>query len=205
MTNQLIVMGGGMHVPAEGAPYLNHGSIVRADCAAAYFYDNFTRFISNEARIVCAGGYPPLPEGVPIPDLDHREGTLIANYLMKEGVPHRVIEVERNSTSTFTNLAFSMDEGYISPATAVAERPLGIVSHPGHVKRAALCAAKLGFRQSGLELIQTRERDNMPIEAIWRTVYKGLFLGAADPQAMLKRDRLAERTMDGVRRKLHRL
>lgn len=198
-------MGGGIHVPVEGVPQLNHGSTVRAECAAAYYSENFTRFISRDARIVCAGGYPQLPEGVPIPDMEHREGTLMANYLLREGVPHRLIEVERNSTSTFTNIAFSIDEGFISPATANKERPLGIVSHPGHVKRAALCAAKLGFRQSGLELVETTERDNLPLEALWRVVYKGLFLGTDNPQKMLRRDKLAECTMDGIRRKLHRV
>ena len=102
--------------------------------AIGNFYNQHWRIVE---RVVCSGGYPA-KQSAPPPD--QREGSWMADFLRKSGLPANLLRVENTSTSTFENFIHSIEAGYLRPGEIDENRPLGIVASLQHFRRARLIA-----------------------------------------------------------------
>lgn len=165
-----------MHPTLRGAERLNR--------ALEYYHD-----IGGRAVLLCSGGYSGARayiDGTPPSHL--REAYVMADYLMSEGnVPHAQIEVEPNSTSTVTNFTYAMRDGLLVPQDYGRESPLGVVTHPYHMNRAAFIAEKLGLT---IQAIPTDEEDNKWRERRLLNEYRIALLGAHGVEAVEQRERV---------------
>jgi uncharacterized SAM-binding protein YcdF (DUF218 family) len=198
-TGEVILLGSGMEPTSDGGVRLNEGGFERADRFLAYYTENRPAFRASDAQVICSGGYALLGAGVERPENPgEREGILTADYLVNNGVSHRLIRVESESTSTLTNFANSIDLGYVTPSDYDADRRLGVVSHPYHLKRAVMLARKLGWAKDGLAPIATPEWDNRTREFVLRSAYRALLLGAPKDK-LREREHLPERVLAKLR------
>lgn len=115
----------------------------------------------------------------------------MADLLIREGVPHSLIRIEDESTSSLTNMANSIDMGYITPADYDSNHKLGIVSHPHHLKRVVMLAGKLGLVESQLAPIPTIEEDAWFKEFVLRSAYR-LALTGTRGEATVRREQMVE-------------
>ncbi len=193
--NQIIILGGGIEIDDDGRGHLQQPSIERANRFISYYDQHAESFSAYDAVVVCSGGYPGLTHDGEEPPKNVREGILVADYLREAGIPNQLLEVESESTSTLTNFLNTFAEGYIDPELIDSENPLGIVTHPNHMRRAAFTAGKLGVAREAIKAISTKEQDGMFREALTDLVFRGLFLGTNDPDKLLDRGRIAEKIM----------
>ena len=193
-----MLFGGGLQIdgnhPSLGAP-----SEQRVNKFLDIFHDNPRPFRSRGAYVVCTGGYGLLAADIQPPtDRKYREGPLMANRLVEHGVPSELIRVEDESTSTLTNLTYSLRGGYIDIGDLSPESPLGLVSHPHHLRRIADIAHKLDIID--VRPIPTPEADNRKKEAILRATYQLVLCGAKGPGALKQRENLINQALITIRR-----
>ena len=189
--NQVMILGSGVDIENSR---LTIWSEQRVDRAAEYFYEQRARFMAKDAIIVCTGGYGGLALGMAAPDESLRESRLMADYLLNAGIPHELIAEEPDSTSTLTNLLNTLEMGLIKQVDINEGNPLGIVTHPHHVKRFKLFADRLGLKP--LQPIPTREQDNAKRETMFRLGYRVLLLGAgSDHDRLRAREHSLERAL----------
>lgn len=188
-SNEVILLGNGMQTEADGTVHLSQLGYERADRFLQYYGDNEMLFRSPRARVICSGGYGLLAAGIDRPDNPlEREGIITADYLVAEGVPARIIDVEADSTSTLKNLTNSIALNYIQPTVYNPERRLGIVSHPNHIERAVFVAGKLGIREEVIQRIPTDEQDSRRQELMLRCLYRAVLLGAHGSAELIERE-----------------
>lgn len=207
MTNRVMILGGGTEYDSEGQVYLHQNSVVRADRFLAYFYDRDNRkpFKSKEAFVLCSGGYGLIAAGIAKPGTDETEAFLMARYLENVGnVDRKLIRTEDRSTSTLTNLTYAVKQNsvgkrLINPDDFNVENPLGLVSHPEHLRRAALIANKLSLPKPHLEMIPTEEQDSRMKEFVLRGMYRTWLLNAEGTDELESREQKLERFLEKAR------
>lgn len=198
-TNRVIILGKGIEFDDEGGAHLAAAGQARADRFLEYYSDSKI-FNSRYAQVVCTGGAALLAHGIELPDeLKAREGRVTADYLIKNGVPHNIIDIEDSSTSTLTNFSNSMDLGYIKPSDFNQVHRLGVVTHPHHQKRAAVLAGKLGFDKCSLQPINTKESDAAFKESRDRFVTRLILLGASGQQELVEHEKNFGQAVNKIR------
>jgi uncharacterized SAM-binding protein YcdF (DUF218 family) len=192
-TNNVIILGAGMELSEDGTQAsLSEPGLQRAHRFIQHYVDNRASFTAEDAFVVCSGGYGLLAAGIERPENEQlREGTIMADLLVREGVPHSLIRTEDQSTSSLTNLSNSIDIGYITPTDYDPGHKLGIVSHPHHLKRVVMLAGKLGLAKSQLAPIPTTEEDARLKEFVLRSGYR-LALAGARGEAAIRREQIVE-------------
>lgn len=183
-----MIFGGGLDFVGD-TTRLAETSQQRADTFLQQYYANKKQFGSREAYVVCTGGYGLLAAGVTAPaERKWREGPLLADKLMNNGVPSKLIRIEDDSTSSITNLTYSLAGGYIDAADFTPESPLGLVSHPHHLDRIGDAARRLAI--ADIEKIPTTEEDGRKREILLRAVYRVILLGAYGAEALERRENM---------------
>jgi len=195
-TTRVLTLGGGLGRDANGAVRLTRRSRQRVRRTIRYYRANRRRFATDpDAWILCSGGYPGLSEGWPAPPEGLREATLMRDALIRAGVPAELIRTEDGSWSTVSNLANCIALGLITPGSFTAGRPLGIVTHPYHMRRAIRLAALCGL--TAVQPIPTKQRDGYVRETAIRALTT---FGVRNLAAAERRERL----LAGVRRLVRR-
>lgn len=187
--NQVIILGGGMIRNPEGVG-LSAASMQRVDKGIEYWNVNRHSFGSDDAIILCSGGFGLFAAGVEAPKDGTREARLMAGIMVKAGVPHTLIEVEDESYSTVTNWTESIRRGFIDPASYDASHQLGVVTHKNHFKRASDSARRLGFPKNALQGILVHDGAIGMFETGIRLAYALGNIGTHGSEELIKRDRM---------------
>ena len=153
--NRILILGGGL-VEIAGQIRLSAASEQRVDRAVEYFHANSGRFRDPTAWVICTGGCSG--RRTHLAPVESREGPLMRRELVRHGVPESIIRVEADSRTTVTNFANCLERGLLDPRDFGADRALGIVTHPHHMRRARHIALTLGI--PGVHAIPTRETDS---------------------------------------------
>jgi hypothetical protein len=145
--------------------------------------------------VVFGGGWAEACEGAAAPPAGCREGDLMLARAREAGL-HRVADLraETRSRSTLENLLHVVDDGVLAGHAFDASRPLGLVSHAGHLARIRYLAGKvLGLRGAALLDVPAAGAD--PPTAPWRSeraarvAARLCFLGVRDGGDLLRRER----------------
>jgi len=179
---------------------LSTASMQRVDRCLEYWSENRRAFDSNEAIIICSGGYGLFAAGIEAPEDGSREANLMADEMIRAGVPHRILELETESYSTVTNWTESMQRGFIDPASYDATHRLGVVTHPSHFKRARDSARRLGLPKSALQKILVANHSDFWREKPIRAAYWLGSIGAYGEEELIKRDRMVAKALTLGRR-----
>lgn len=190
-TTRVMILGGGLEIDGDRAR-LSAVSAQRVGRAIKYYTAHRNHFASREAEswLLCSGGYPGLADGMTAPQDSEREGNLMRQALRAEGVHDRLIRVETNSASTVENFLFSRRDGLLLPDDFGAENPLGLVTHPQHMRRAVRVAAAVGIR--AVQRIATEQPDSMARELVLRTLITG---GTRNVERMRRREQFLGRML----------
>lgn len=200
LTNEVMLLGGGAE-SIDGQSQLSAPSSQRVDRFLSYYEANKSAFTSKEAFVLCSGGYALLASGVDAPAYENREGVLMADELVRSGVPSAIIEVEAESYSTVTNFTHSIEQGVLVPERYQEGVSLGIITHPDHMLRVVNIARQLGILN--IEQLAT-EHDLGGQEKILRFLYKAALLGAHDPKTLENREWLLYQPLKAIRRAMKR-
>lgn len=112
---------------------LSAGSAVRAEAMTRFYFAHPRGFHTKGGRIVLSGGYAETAGRQAPPPFAHREAAKMADFLLRQGVPAKIIETEIQSGSTVRNLAFTLQEGYYIKAEPLTdEDPLLLVTSKQH-------------------------------------------------------------------------
>src|ERR1700722_16778932 len=142
ISNQVVIFGGGVFVNELGQGRLSTWAEQRVSTAIDYYYDHQRSFDTEGGIIVCTGWQTPGFIDRVTPAAIH-EADVAADYLVRAGVPHKVVEKETvPSTNTLTNLLSVLDGEIIKVEEIDSRNPLGLVSHPHHLKRIELFASR---------------------------------------------------------------
>lgn len=195
-TNRIIVFGGGTVLGEDGRVCLHETSTQRAERTIEYFNTHKALFGegagTNKPFILCTGGYGLLSAGIEGRDPNDREAVIMANYLVTKGnIPKEIILLEQESTSTLTNWTKSIKlfKDKLDARLFNQTNPLGLISHPHHLKRVVYLAVQLGYDRAKLELIPTTQVDNENYERHVLAAYKEYLSGVSNPQAMEAKER----------------
>jgi uncharacterized SAM-binding protein YcdF (DUF218 family) len=198
-TNEVIILGAGMDTDGQEVR-LSAAGEQRAIRFLQYYTENTNLFLAEGAQVICSGGYGRLSSGMERPtNPSEREGIVTADFLVRAGIPHKLIRTESESTSTIENFTNSMRLGYLTPKDYNEDQPLGVVSHPHHLQRALFLAAKLGFNKDGLTAIPTTEKDAALHELAIRTAYRALLLGANGADQLEAREAMPAKVLAAIR------
>ncbi|GAA3779993.1 YdcF family protein [Micromonospora maritima] len=189
----LLVFGRGV-VADDGGYRLTDESAARTDAAVAYVRAHAAAFRRDPAaRVVFTGGWPHGPAGAPGPPAGFREGELMRVLAHDAGLDAYVrSDAETRSRTTLQNLAHTVQDGLLDPAEFTVDRPLGLVSHPWHLPRVRLLAARvLGLSGPALRDVPVTGPDPVPArrERAARVACRLGYLGLRTPEALLRRER----------------
>lgn len=160
--NRVMVFGSAARSCDDGTFYLSHVGIARAEKTLEHFFSGEFDARSNESYVLLAGGYGrQLALDGTVPDYAHRESRLMADYLVRHGVPAGKLLLEDESTNTIENWHYSMTRygEVVAPEVFTKQEPLALVSHPNHLKRARYVGELLGFRAAHMALLPTPQQD----------------------------------------------
>ncbi|MBY8870609.1 YdcF family protein [Micromonospora sp. PLK6-60] len=205
----LVVFGRGVH--RAGDRYaLTPASLARVDAAAAHIAAHEAAFRhaarhGRPPRIVFTGGWSEAGEGAPAPPPGSREADLMWRAARAAGL-HRYadLRVENRSRSTLENLVHTAGDGLLAGWQFDAARPLGIVSHAGHLPRIRLLAGRvLGLR--GPALLDVPATGGEPpgaagAERVARLACRLAYLGVGDHAALIRRERAMVAALRRARR-----
>jgi uncharacterized SAM-binding protein YcdF (DUF218 family) len=155
--------------------------------------------MAKEAKVICSGGYGLLAAGVEPPKDGSREAILMADCMVKAGVPVAKIEIEDESYSTITNWTESMRRGFIRPDSYDSANRLGVVTHSAHYKRAADSARRLGLTAEKLLPILVAKDTHVLREYGLRAMYTIVSLGAHDSESLISRENILQTVLRQVR------
>ncbi|MEU4638748.1 YdcF family protein [Micromonospora chalcea] len=136
----LLVFGRGV-VAGDDGYRLTAESVARTEAAVAYVRAHAEEFRrAPGARVVFTGGWPHGPAGAP----GFREGELMRALAREAGLDaYARSAAETRSRTTLQNLAHTVQDGLLGAAEFTARRPLGLVTHPWHLPRVRLLAARV--------------------------------------------------------------
>ncbi len=204
MARNLLVPGGGL-VFEGGEIALSPSSQARTERAAEILlFDDFMKG-SSDSTIYCAGGYPRLPKGQEVPDLSRREGSLMANLLMRKyGISSSRIEVEASSTSTTGNvvnvLGMVAAKNQVPLSDALNQgSELGVVTRRRHAERVVRAIKSLGCNTDHITLFPVKEEGGGVYDLISSTVFAAATYNVGpDPDRLLARDGALEKVHDAI-------
>ncbi|MFC0097347.1 YdcF family protein [Micromonospora marina] len=200
----LLVFGRGV-VAGAGGYRLTTESVARTEAAVAYVRAHAEAFRrAPGARVVFTGGWPHGPAGAPAPPAGYREAELMRALARAAGLDtYARSAAETRSRTTVQNLAHTVQDGLLDTAEFTAQRPLGLVSHPWHLPRVRLLAARvLGLSGPALADVPVTSPDPVPVrrERAARAFSRIGFLGVRTPEASLRRERALTRAADRIGR-----
>jgi hypothetical protein len=196
VTNQIMILGGGVDHTAEDNPQLMQTSIERADRAARYYQEHAAAFAGQNAMILCTGGASAIYQGIRDVPKQQAEGTLTANYLIRRwGIPGAIIEVEAESDTSTLNLVNSIEAGYLNPVQYSREHPLAVATHRSHYGRFKADLKDADFSRDATFGIHPDTHDSAVKEMVSRGIRAGFFFGVetGDLGAMRRRSDLVTR------------
>lgn len=200
VTNNVMILGVKVEEGEDGQAILSDTARQRADRFLDYYHNVGRVFNCQDAWVVCSGGTGTLARGVELPDNPAlREGRAIADYLVKNDIPHSLIRVEDTSISTLTNFINSINLDYFKPEQFNARHPLGVVTHPHHQKRVQVIGDALGFTEKAIKPINAKGPESGILETAFRDMYKVALAGVKKEETMLKREALILKGMNSVR------
>lgn len=92
LPNEVIILGHGLTINPSAPPQLTIEGTQHADRFLEYFHNHQNTFSSKGAMVVCSGEYALLAHGVARPEeAAVREGIVMADYLLRNNVPHDII------------------------------------------------------------------------------------------------------------------
>lgn len=183
---EVMIFGGGVAVHDDVAT-LGVPTQQRVDRFLELYHDNPNHFRAREALVLCTGGYGLLAAGALPPERDEwREARVMADCLVQNGVPPGIIECEDQSGSTLTNWTQSVIGGLITPERFSPDNPLGLVSHPNHLRRIEDIGRRIGFKDT--VRIPTKERDSYVGEMARRMLYGVALFGVHTPEELETRE-----------------
>lgn len=195
----IIVFGRG-HAPGR-LDRLSEASLLRVRRLGEYVAEHAADFAARPATVVFSGGWSGAAGAVADrPADEHCEGSLMlaaARELTAAGAPltqYADMHAEIESASTLENAIRVHGKGFFAGMTFDARHPLGLVAHPGHVDRAAYyCRKVFGLRHDALLPIVAVGDDQLSAELpepLLNLVTRTACLGARDPAALRRRERL---------------
>ncbi len=178
ITNQVMVLGGGL-IASEGRPLtLSAASEQRADAIGMHYRQHVQEFLGRDAMILCTGGASTIYDGLRNVSAAEAEGTQVADRLMnKWGVRAGIIETETGSDTTTMNVVESIRNGYISPSDYDEEHPLSVGTHINHFVRAKADLMLAGFAADAIVGIHPGVRDGAVKEFAARRIRQLFFRG----------------------------
>lgn len=202
----LLVFGRGVVADDHGYRLTAEG-VARTRAAVAYVRAHAAEFrAAPDARVVFTGGWPHGPAGAPDPPTGCREGELMRALARDAGLDaYARLDAETRSRTTLQNLALTVQDGLLGAAGFTPARPLGLVSHPWHLPRIRLLAARaLGLRGAQLLDVPVTGPDAVPAgrERAARVACRIGYLGLRTPEALLRRERGLTRAAHRVERLL---
>ncbi|MEW2594129.1 YdcF family protein [Micromonospora aurantiaca] len=200
----LLVFGRGV-VAGDDGYRLTAESVARTEAAVAYVRAHAEAFRrAPDARVVFTGGWPHGPAGAPGPPAGYREAELMRALAREAGLDaYARSAAETRSRTTLQNLAHTVQDGLLGAAEFTARRPLGLVSHPWHLPRVRLLAARvLGLSGPALADVPVTAPDPVPVrrERAARALSRIGFLGVRTPEASLRRERALTRAAERIGR-----
>lgn len=179
---QAIILGRGIE-EVDGQWQLSDGSMERAQRAIGDYYEHHYGY--SAGVLVCSGGYPRLAENRP----PKSEALLMADELVKAGIPYYLIETEEESTSTLSN--FLNSAKFFNPDQLTPRSPLRVVSHKAHWRRAKFFGQMV--LDAPLALVETpgehdvrKNVQEVVMTGAWRMALAGIRRG--DVQALQARE-----------------
>ncbi|MET7470958.1 YdcF family protein [Micromonospora sp. NPDC005222] len=200
----LLVFGRGV-TAGDGGYRLTAESVARTEAAVAYVRAHAEAFRRTPgARVVFTGGWPHGPAGEPAPPPGFREAELMRALAREAGLDaYARSAAETHSRTTVQNLAHTVQDGLLGTTEFTARRPLGLVSHPWHLPRVRLLAARvLGLSGPALVDVPVTAPDPVPVrrERAARALSRIGFIGVRTPEASLRRERALTRAAERVGR-----
>ncbi|MGC4897088.1 YdcF family protein [Micromonospora sp. DT31] len=202
----LLVFGRGV-VAGDDGYRLTAESVARTEAAVAYVRAHAEEFRhAPGSRVVFTGGWPHGPAGVPGPPPGCREAELMRALARDAGLDAYVPSAaETRSRTTAQNLVHTVQDGLLGAVRFTPDRPLGLVSHPWHLPRIRLLAARvLGLSGAALRDVPVTAPDPVPVrrERTARLASRLGYLGVRTPEALLRRERGLTRAAERIGRLL---
>ncbi len=198
ITNRVIVLGGGLVPDAERPEQLalSPASVERADSTLDYYYAHAAAFAGKQAMIICSGGASAIYDGLDVSKLSatQTEGALLADHLLRGGIPAGLIEEEKESNTTTLNIVNSIEAGFLKPEEFDAHNPLGVGTHKNHYLRVLLDLHDAGFAPDSSTGIHPAHEDSAMKERVLRGIRKGFFAGVQPGDLHAMRERNARLT-----------
>ncbi|MCZ7429586.1 YdcF family protein [Micromonospora sp. WMMA1949] len=200
----LLVFGRGV-VAGDDGYRLTAESVARTEAAVAYVRAHAEAFRrAPDARVVFTGGWPHSRAGAPGPPAGYREAELMRALAREAGLDaYARSAAETRSRTTLQNLAHTVQDGLLGAAEFTARHPLGLVSHPWHLPRVRMLAARvLGLSGPALTDVPVTAPDPVPVrrERAARALSRIGLLGVRTPEASLRRERALTRAADRIGR-----
>lgn len=173
-SSTLVVFGGGALDNPDGSRDMSTSSEQRARHALNIYHKNPEQL----RRIILTGGAGLTAVGMKLPPNKRWcEANLMADYLIRNDVPHRLIEREDESTSTIDNIANILELGLVVPHELSPENPLGAVSNRYHLERISDTFRALGVDGNNIEKFPAPERDSCLRELTHRALNQVILFG----------------------------
>jgi len=124
---------------------LSGASEARVSAMWSYYRLHREAFQASDSMIVASGGYGHFAENQVPPPEQHREGRKIADILIHYGIPHHLIEVESDSTTTAKNFQRTIEAGFFEGKVFNNENPLLVVASRRHGEQRGVPLARAAF------------------------------------------------------------
>jgi hypothetical protein len=197
ITPNLMVLGSG--ISPEGIP--TAVTLSRADTAAEY-YEAFPQQIG---RIVCCGAYSLSMDEPPANGAT--EGQSAADRLVRRGVPAAIVEVEKQSTCTFTNYIEVVQGEYFAGTAIDPDHPLGVVTGWAHGLRARRIGMQaLGVPRRAVQIVRSPGENapqSLAFELGGAVLTRAVLLDAAPGN--IEHTRRAQKRFEGLAGELRRV
>lgn len=167
--SRAIVLGRGIQEVEPGLWKPTPASRARAEVMVRHYHDNVGLFRRMGAKIVCSGSHAGAALKQEKPPGDISEGKGIADILVRDGVPHELIEVEGKSISTFSNYEETVRaKAFPSEYPFTLEDPLLVVaSFPhGTYRGVPIARAAFGIKERKAVRLLHAEKEPLRTHAI---------------------------------------
>lgn len=169
-----------------GVAVISAGSMARADRVLSHYYSHPDVFISEEAFILCSGGYSGLANDETAPKSERElEGNVLADYFLHNGVSSRLLRVENRSVSALSNVAESVAQGYIDPSKYNQDRRLGVAAPRLYSRRLTVALGKVGVPKNAIEHLYTDDLESLLMESIGLAATYAYLRSANSPEDLL--------------------
>jgi hypothetical protein len=191
----LLVFGRGVTVH-DGRFGLGPDGAARVRAAVRYVTERRAAYAGDRPRVVFTGGWAR--RATADPPAGCREGDLMLAAARIAGLDRYAdLHAETRSRSTLENVLHSAEEGLLGDRTFTVTHPLGVVTHRWHLPRVRYLVGRvLAVAADAVLGIPVTAADGALDRRPWwidPTLHAGsrlCFLGATDPAALRRRERL---------------